>query len=235
MLLRPEMLEKLGLTLHHTEMRTLLWLIAVTIAGTACAEAPPALETTFESQPRTIYLVSHGWHTGIVIRLSDLPHDAWPESTFLPRAEYIEVGWGDREYYQAADPGAWLALKAAFVPGPSVLHVVGFHTPVEQYFSTSEVIALPVSDAGLARLVAYIRDNYARDDAGHPIQLGVGLYGESAFYESVETFHLFNNCNTWTAHALRIAGIRVGSHLTAPELMKDARQAAQTAPSGTYK
>lgn len=214
-------------------MRIVPWLIAVTVIGAACADAPTAPDITDVSTPHTIHLVSHGWHTGIVIRLKDLPREAWPESASLPRAEYIEVGWGDREYYQAADPGAWLALKAAMVPGPSVLHLVGFRIPVEQYFSASEVIALPVSDIGLAGLVAHIREQYARDNSGKPIELGVGLYGDSAFYESVEKFHLFNNCNTWTARALRAAGIPVGSHLTARNLMDEARQVARNLPAPT--
>lgn len=212
--------------IHDVKMRRLLLLFVLAITGTACADAPPAVESAAPAHTRTIHLVSHGWHTGIVVRLADLAPDAWPESAALPRAEYIEVGWGDREYYQAASPGTWQALKAAFVPGPSVLHLVGFRLPVEQYFPASEVIVLPVSEAGLARLVAHIRNHYARDASGNPIQLGVGLYGESSFYESVEDFHLFNNCNTWTARALRIAGIPVGSHLTARDLMDDARQAA---------
>lgn len=216
-----------GPRVHDTRMRILMWLAAVTLVGTACAEAPAPINASADQPLRTIYLVSHGWHTGVVVRPKDLTDEAWPESTALSRAEYVEVGWGDREYYQAADPGTWLALKAAFVPGPSVLHLVGFRIPVDQYFSASEVIALRVSDAGLMRLVTHIRGHYARDSAGKPIELGVGLYGESAFYQSVEDFYLFNNCNTWTARALRIAGIPVGLHLTARNLMDDARQVAQ--------
>lgn len=212
--------------IHHTKMRRFLLVVALAFTGTACAETPPTGASGAAASSRTIHLVSHGWHTGVVIRLADLPPGAWPESAALPRAEYVEVGWGDREYYQAADPGTWQALKAAFVPGPSVLHLVGFRLPVEQYFPASEVIALPVSDAALGQLVAHIRRHYARDASGAPIPLGVGLYGESAFYESVGDFHLFNNCNTWTARALRIAGIPMASHLTARELMDEARQIA---------
>jgi len=211
-------------------MRILPWLIAITIVGTACAEVPPKVEPDAGPRPNTISLVSHGWHTGIVIRLADLPPDAWPENESLPRALYIEVGWGDREYYQAADPGAWLALKAAVVPGPSVLHLVSLRMPAEQSFPQSEVISLAISEAGLARLVKHIRANYARDASGNPIRLGAGLYGESLFYASVKDFHLFNNCNTWTARALRVAGVPVRSHLTASSLMDDARQLSAKPP-----
>jgi len=208
-------------------MRALLWIVVIALVVTACAASPPAVQASGDPPPRTIDLVSHGWHTGIVIRLRDLPPDAWPEIADFPNTEYVEVGWGDRDFYQAPEPGAWLALKAALIPGPGVLHLVSFRLPAREYFPSSEVIALKISDQGLERLVAYVRATYERDPSGKPIRLGVGLYGDSSFYASSEKFHLFNDCNSWTARALRASGIPVGSHFTAGALMDDARDIAQ--------
>jgi hypothetical protein len=40
--------------------------------------------------------VSHGWHTGLVIRRADIPEGIWPEPHHYADPAYVEVGWGDR-------------------------------------------------------------------------------------------------------------------------------------------
>ena len=85
------------------------------------------------------------------------------------------------------------------------------------------MVALPVSDAGMERLVAYVAASFARDAAGDAIDLGRSLYGAGRFYASRERFHLFKTCNVWTAWALQAAGLPIGTALTAGAIMQDAR------------
>jgi len=73
----------------------------------------------------TLYVVNHGWHTGLVIRRGDIPPGLWTEHAQAPPGEFLEAGWGEREFYQSRDPGLWLALRAALWPQASVLHLVG--------------------------------------------------------------------------------------------------------------
>ena len=182
----------------------------------ACAAAPmaPAASTDAPPAARTLHVVGHGWHTGIVLRAADVPADAWPARADFPDAQFLEIGWGNRAYYQATDPGAWLALKAAFWPAPGVLHVVAFDDAVERYFGAAEVIELSVSETGLHKLIDHLRASHELDAAGRPIQLGPGLYGRSRFYASRERFHLAKTCNVWVATALREAGVPVTPALT---------------------
>lgn len=193
----------------------------------ACAAPPGARPASaVEAPTRTIYVVSHGWHTGIVLRRADAPRWLWPESADFPDAEYLEVGWGDRDYYRATDPGLWLAFKAAVWPTPGVLHVVGFRGPVSAYFPASDVVALVVTEPGIDRLVALIGASHERDAGGRAVPLGPGLYGHSRFYASRERFHLFRTCNVWTAQALVAAGVEVSpdQSLTAGGLLTQLRE-----------
>lgn len=202
---------------------------------TACA-TPAAEPTAREGEPTVpVYLVSHGWHTGLVIRRADVPEGLWPEASDFPEAEYLEVGWGDRDYYQARDPGLWLTLKAALVPTPSVLHVVGFRDPPADYFPASEIVELALPRRDFERLAKYIHDAHAREDKQPVAPLGPGLYGDSRFYPARETFHLFNTCNVWTARALRSAGLPVRDAITTEGLMSQARRlgrVVQAVPGG---
>lgn len=220
--------------------RTLPGVFAVLLllAGlAACAATPIAPAASIEAPPasRTLHVVGHGWHTGIVLRAADVPADAWPARGDFPDAQYLEVGWGDRDYYPAADPGAWLALKAAFWPTPGVLHVVAFNGAVEGYFGAAEVIELSVSEKGLQKLIEHVRASHELDAAGRPIQLGPGLYGRSRFYASREHFHLFKTCNVWVAAALREAGLPLTPALTisAGSLMARLRAIGRVHRAGT--
>jgi len=193
----------------------------------ACSSAPE-LEPTDGPRDVTIYVVSHGWHTGIVVRTADVSPTTWPQSTDFANALYIEIGWGDREYYRQHDPGAGTASRAALIGGPGVLQIVGLTTTPSRAFPASKVVALPVSRQGLDRLCRYVSASYERDARGRPIELGPGLYGDGRFYASRDRFHAFNTCNVWTARALRASGLAIGTSITAGGVMDDADAAASS-------
>lgn len=156
--------------------------------------------------PVTVFVVGHGWHTGVVVRRDDIPTEAWPESERFPAARFLEVGWGDRAFYESPDAGVSLALKAAFASESSVLHVAGFDRPPAESFSRAEIIAIELSARGMESMAGFISRAYARDAAGEPIELGPGLYRGSRFYAATGRYSLVNTCNTWIAEALRAGG-----------------------------
>jgi uncharacterized protein (TIGR02117 family) len=145
----------------------------------------------------------------------------------FPGAEYLEVGWGDRAYYQQEDPSPWVGLRALFWPTPSALHVAAFDGPAARRFPTFEVIELEVTAQGLRRLVAAIAASHERDAGGRPIDLGPGQYGPSRFYAAREPFHLFRTCNVWTATMLREAGVAAVPVLTSNSLFRQLRPLAR--------
>jgi uncharacterized protein (TIGR02117 family) len=173
----------------------------------ACAAPPKGLFPPDPHEPiRTIYLVSHGWHAGIVVRRTDIPPDIWPQHKDFPESEYLEIGWGDKDYYMTPQPHLGITLKAGLLPSASVLHVVGFRGAVTHYFPHSEVIRIDLSEAGFERLCAYLASSYAVNESGHSQPLGPSLYGDGQFYLSRESYHAFNTCNVWSARALYAAG-----------------------------
>lgn len=191
-------------------MRTRQVQAAIVLASVllfACASPPANLFPPGPNEPsRTIYLVSHGWHAGIVVKRTDIPAGILSHHNEFPAAEYLELGWGDRDYYMTPNPGLGITLKAGLLPTASVLQVVGFPGPVTDYFPRSEVVRIDLSETGFQRLCRYLENSYARDETGLIQPLGPSLYGDGQFYLSRETYHAFNTCNAWTARALRAAG-----------------------------
>jgi len=159
-----------------------------------------------EDPIRSVYIVTQSAHTGLAIKKDDIPEDLILEKRDFARFQYLEFGWGDRDFYMSAEEPLSLGSKAAFWPTASVLHVVGFNASVEKNFRHSEIIRIDLSLNGFIQLCKYIDDSFERVDKKPAVNLGYGLYGISYFYPSKSTFHLFNMCNKWTAKALRAAG-----------------------------
>ncbi len=187
-----------------------IWILFLVASCGACTATVREAPTPGESEPRkTIYLVSHGWHAGIVLERAEIPDNVWPAPGDFPDAQYLEVGWGDMDYYRTPDPHMGLIIKAALLPTASVLHIVAFSGPVQAYFPYSEIIRIELTSAGFEHLSRTIAASFATDEAGNITSLGHGLYGNSRFYLSRESYHLFNTCNVWTARTLRAAGLPI--------------------------
>jgi uncharacterized protein (TIGR02117 family) len=181
------------------------------VALSACSPLPKVVRvagaTTQGAEECRIFVVSHGWHTGIIVRAAEL-HAVLPAlARRFPGETYYEIGWGDAGFYRSKRITVALALKAVFGPdNPTVVHVVAFRGDPLDYFRGSEVLALTISDAGCRSLLTYLNSSFARTDDGRIQNLGPGLYGNSEFYTGEGNYFLFNTCNTWTAKGLASSG-----------------------------
>ena len=124
-----------------------LFVLAVIVSARSGDRAlwPPAAGT-----PTTeIHIVSHGYHSGIVIPRVALLGQASRRgrgalgavATRFAGFERLEIGWGDEGFYRAVPTidslTVPLALRALLRPGnPSVLHVVGISGDPRRVFVT---------------------------------------------------------------------------------------------------
>ncbi|GAB4362918.1 MAG: DUF2459 domain-containing protein [Methylohalobius sp. ZOD2] len=173
-----------------------------------------------------IYVVNHGKHAGLMIRRADIPANRIPERADFPGAEYLEIGWGERDYYQADDPGVWLTLKAALWPTASVLHVVGVSGTPRKAFAGLEVLRVTLNRDAFSRLVRDIDESFVRMNGDKALPLRRGQYGDSWFYPARGRFHIFNTCNGWIADKLKRAGLQLGwvDPFTSDQLMAGLRR-----------
>lgn len=178
--------------------------------------------------PRTLHVVGHGKHTGIVVKRGDLVALLPSLAEDIGREGYVEIGWGEERYYQAGTGTVSLALRAAFWPNRSVLQLVAFPGPPGSHFTQAEVVDLPVDESGYGAVLAFVAGTFTRAPDGAPVRLGPALYGEGWFYRAEGSFHLFNNCNSWVAKAIETAGYPVSSAptLTAGEVLAQVRESA---------
>ena len=176
---------------------------------------PRAGERTIE-----IVVTSNGYHTGVALPRETLAEFAsgrgYPALIAVTQRfaafDWIEFGWGDREFYQSVptigDLTLPLALRALFWPGnTSVLHVVGIGGDPARVFPSAELVRVPLSTTGFDRLLARLDATFVPPDGGALPDLGRGLYGPSLFYRATDTFSIFRVCNHWIADLLGAAGL----------------------------
>jgi uncharacterized protein (TIGR02117 family) len=177
-----------------------------------CALQPISTSAPAACQsPRTLFLVSHGWHSAIVMERKDLVALIPPLAGDLGEEGYVEVGWGEERFYQARETTVGMALRAVLQPNPSVLQVVPLPRPAREYFPQSELAELRVEEEGYRALAAFVAESFTRTPAKDVIRLSPSLYGNGWFYRAEGSFHAFNTCNTWVARAMEKAGPQCGA------------------------
>ena len=175
----------------------------------------------------SIYVIDHGYHSGVIVPIAHLNRAAAamdrddPEGAerlrwlagLYDRVEWLEIGWGDAEFYQATptigDVDLWTGLRALIVPTPAVLQVVPGNIAPEQIFDTSERLKIAISPKGLLGLARRLARTIPQPVPTDP--LGPSLYGAGSFFPANLDYHLFRTCNHWIAWLLRGAGVPASS------------------------
>ncbi len=211
----------------HNRLLPCFTFLSVLIAG-GCSFSKDwrYLPDTIDDE-RPIYIVSHGWHTGIVIPGDQLGTELSFLNEYFPNRLYLEFGWGDKAFYQAKEITTGIALKAALWPSESVMHIVAVPEEPHRFFKQSQIVEVKLSAKGYSLLQSYLSRSFYRGSQGEVISGHKGLYGDSLFFQATDHFHLFNTCNSWTAKALDSAGVPISTFftLTADSVMTQAEAA----------
>jgi uncharacterized protein (TIGR02117 family) len=151
-----------------------------------------------------VYVVQQELHTGIIFNISEVDTVIWPEASEFEAFNFIDIGWGDYDFYQAPDNDPLLALKAIAVPTTSVLRVDAFRIPPDAYYGNYQKLRFCMSRSRFDNLCRAISDSFDRDAAGKAMvtQKAYGL----KFYQAKGKYHAMNTCNTWVAKIFREAG-----------------------------
>jgi hypothetical protein len=165
-----------------------------------CAPLPPPAPCAAPPEGPMVWVIDQGWHTEIALRTATLPQPLARLRTPFPGAETLAFGFGKRSYV-LAEAGQVAELLLGPLPGPGVIQVKGLRVaPPEAW--PGRVMALPLTEAGLSALAAFLWDSIA------PGAEGLSVQG-SLFLAASRDYSLGFTCNTWVAAALQRAGLPV--------------------------
>jgi hypothetical protein len=168
-----------------------------------CSAGPAGLPA------HSVYLIRHGWHTCLAFQQSEISTADWPESIAFAEFDFVEVGWGDRDYLLAPGLNPLVLAKAALLPSSSAIHVAGIRGPLDDFFPESQIIAIDVTPTQMRQICRFIHDSYACQGMEAAAPLRPAFYGSGGVYPSRGSYYLPKTCNVWTAKALAAGGCPV--------------------------
>jgi uncharacterized protein (TIGR02117 family) len=210
--------------LRYVFIAIILGVVAVT-AGTVLSRGHTKDDADRADNSRSILVLKNPIHTDIAIPVDA---DLLTRFSFLrngdldidhPGLAYLVIGWGGRSFY--TETPTWADLKPipvlkSFTLDHSVMHVaLAGDIPL----SDESVTPLRVSGDGYRALIDFIDGSFARPQ-GKPLPLlGKSYSSNDAFFEANGYFNALLGCNTWTAAALRAAGVETGWWTPLPPLL----------------
>jgi uncharacterized protein (TIGR02117 family) len=181
-------------------------LIAAALGG--CAVGAPDCPPLSAGKARTVSIVKLGWHAGIALPARAIDLNTLPEAADFARADYLEFGWGERDYYMAQRPSLWDGAAALLWRSSAVIHVAAVAGSVSSFFPGARITKLEIGEEGFAKLVRYVADSFERGGLPKAAPLAVGKYPDSRFYAARGKFSVCNTCNVWLERGLEEAGCR---------------------------
>jgi len=176
----------------------------------ACAERAiqPNAESTSAVQ---IIVAEYLYHTGIILPVHSAVYDWTAEFPHLRGKRFVELGWGDSDFYMSGAGTVGLAVQALFCSRSSVMNLTGLDG---EPFATqpTRIKRFCIRPEAYKQLVVSVLRSFARSEGGKPVWLREGFFGhQSAFFAAnaanTGTYSIANNCNVWNSNALHTAGI----------------------------
>jgi len=155
--------------------------------------------------------VQFGYHSALILPVeTDIfswrgyLKDATADSGESHSIQYLGFGWGERSWYINPPTTHKLleSLRALFWPNRAVIKVERY----AEFPHDHATECIGVTPTHYLQLVDFIQQTFQRDTQNQPIYVAEDRTYPASFYEATGTYSLFNNCNHWTAHGLRLAG-----------------------------
>jgi uncharacterized protein (TIGR02117 family) len=195
-----------------------LVLLSAAIAGTLMPRPlwPSAKASDAFGQTRRILVLSNAIHTDLAIpinaetlaRFPFLAQSGMPVAH--PNARWLVFGWGGRAFY--IETPTWADLKPMPLIKGLTLDRSVIHADVaaEIVEPSARVRSFEIGPNEYQLLLAYIEASFKAEGSGITAIPDTAYGPTDDFFEANGWFSAAVGCNTWTAGALREAGIRTG-------------------------
>lgn len=191
-----------------------LVLIILLLLTTSCAHYGSRYQPYVNHDAQPIWVVNYSWHSGIILKKDTIPETLIPEKEDFPEAEFLEIGWGNKAFYQEPKFKLSLAMKALLLPGPSTMAIHGFSGSPNYEYWGNKVIYIQLSPQDYVNLIKKIDESFDRKGQYRAEATLRDVEGRD-FYDAHGRYGVLNTCNHWTARVLRSGGLPISTSIYA--------------------
>jgi acyl carrier protein len=170
------------------------------------------------------YIIKDEWHTAFLFEINDSLIKQIPALEDFNNFNFVDIGWGDEEFFQNPNDDIYLGAKAILYPTPSVVRIAGMITKLASILRWVDYcVEVNVSNVQFHKLCQFINGSFEKDENKNLIKTSKRPSGAVIFYKSNLKYHLFNTCNTWIGEGLESIGfdIDTGGLITADQLLEE--------------
>ena len=152
------------------------------------------------------YFTNNGLHTHLVFptqQIKDLVPSLKP---YFLDTTWLQIGWGDYQYYGNPEQTNWMGAKALFLPTAAVIGMLGINTIPEDIPKNTAFYKISLDTMHWNAILGFICAHFKTDAANQIAMIRAKPTGEM-FFAAHGTYSIFNTCNHWTAKALATAGL----------------------------
>ena len=161
------------------------------------------ISVSYTSEGGELFLVDHGIHTGIVIDQQQIK-SSFPELNSLMKAKYYEFSFGEEPFFRESEHTYLGMLKALFWPTSSLVRVVPMNEdPMELARNKFGVAKIKLEQKKIDAISSQIKESFANF-----ILIEHQTDSSRYFFRGKKNYHIFNNCNDWTAQIFDKAGFK---------------------------
>lgn len=162
------------------------------------------------TQTQTIYIAKSYWHTGLIVEINEFSLNTLPVLKDFSDSEFVDIGMGERDFYMSPSRDVIPAARAILIPTAAAIRIAEVPGDTAFLRRTSDyLISLELDSASFISLLDYVNESISRNDDDEVSIIEERAGGSIVFYNSPQSYHLFNTCNTWLAKALRKGGIDI--------------------------
>ena len=189
----------------------------------SCSSLPRSSTIPITNTKHTIYFVYRKWHTSIVLDAKRLALASPKLAEDLRGEQFARIGWGDGDYFTGKSKNWSTATKALVASHHSALQLLTYGNDLSD-IPAQTIVPLAISEQGLHQLIHHIDTSIGVDGQNTALRLPAHVADTGVFFQATGHYSFFNNCNTWSSQALRLAGLPIANRLTAQGVFEQARE-----------
>jgi hypothetical protein len=113
----------------------------------------------------SLYFTNNGLHTHLLFSAQEVRAYVPTLQAYFPDATWLQIGWGDYQYYGNPEQKKWMGVKALFTPTAAIMGILGVNAILEDIPKKRKLYEIPLDTGHWNTVLAFVCGYLKLDDA----------------------------------------------------------------------